>query len=299
MTIAKTSIGETARDSIAHRFCRLFKLLFVLLASCFLLSSCEEYEPFENNVFATSIPKDSQENNLSYGFDGFKYRYCFTTPDNQEISIEIIPWIVDLPNLMKYYIDYHFPQESQKSSYSNVYDTFKYNTFNWGFRTGIDCEIYKDTDLLDGWCYAFHTINGESVFIYTFARSGHCRPIKKLILDFNLKRLSKPAYSSILAKSDNMVADCIRKQHDNSTIYFTQPTDLSIQERVLPVGGTECGIMVIMKDNMRDKWGFRFSPNIHFDSHINLIAKLLNRNYLIYFKYPDGTIEGPKHIDIR
>ena len=292
MKIAKRSTGIIERDSNVLRFRIPFKNLCILATLWFYLTSCEHneyYEKYENNVFITSIPKGTYENRLNLSFNGFTYKYRLATPDNQEIGIEIIPWFVDLHLLLSAYIDYMFPKERQKLSYFS-----SFNTFNWGLISGIDCEIFKDDDLMDGWCYAFHTINGESVCIYTFARSGHCRSIKGLIKDFKLKRLSKPTYSSLLTQSDNMVVSWLRKKYDNSLIYFTQPTNLKRQENYSHVGETECGIMVERNDNMlKEPFGCRLPQTIHLDSHLIYISKILKRNYVINFKYPDNTIEAP------
>lgn len=290
MKIAKNSIGIIVYNSNVLRFRIPFKILCVLVTLCFYLTGCEYneyYENYENNVFTTSIPKGAYEERKD--FNGFTYSYILTTPDNQQIGIEIIPWFVDLPILMNSYIDYHFPGERQKSSYFN-----SFNSFNWGMNIGIDCEIYKDNDLLDGWCYAFHTINGESVCVYTYARSGHCQPIERLITDFKIKNLSKPTYSSLLTQSDNMMVSWLRKQYDNSLIYF-MPTNLMMRRDYnFQIGGTECGIMIVMNDNMlNNALGIKSCQTIHLNGHLSYISKILMRNYLINLKYPDGTIEVP------
>lgn len=292
MSKIKFHISGTLRNSIFEQFSKQFKIQYVFVALCFCLCSCEQYEPFENEVFSTNIPKGSRVKDGISSFDGFTYNYSIVTPDNQEIGIEIIPWFVDLPELMKSFIGYRFPREKQNSNY---YDSNKsFNSFKLGLRTVLDCEIYKDDDLLDGWCYAFHTLDGESICIYTFARSGHCRPIKKMIEDFKLKSIAKPSHSSILEQYDNMMASWLQGQYPNSTIYFAQPTDLVRPYNDFPLDKTECGIMIELNDNMFDeKLGIRRFQSINLDSRMNFIAEILKRKYLINFKYPDNTIEAP------
>lgn len=284
-----------ARDYFVQRFCKFFKIHFILAALWFCLVSCEQYEPFENDIFSTSIPKGSLENNLlKPNFNGFTYRYCFTTPDNQEIGIEIIPWYADLDKLLYSYIDYHFPQERRKSCYSEFL-----NTFNWDSISGVDHEIYQDEDLLDGWCYAFHTLNGESVCVYTFARAGHCRSIKELITNLKVKSIPKPTQSSLWELSDKMIVNWIQEHYNNPEIYFSQPTNLVKPKRLFHMGGTECGILVTMNENMpNDILGHRLPYTLELDAHLRYIIKILDRHYLINFKFPDNTIEVPGIIDM-
>ena len=291
MKIVNDYLRENPCNSILLQFCKLFQIHYVFVALCICLISCEQNETFENNEFTTSVPKGARENNLSIGFNGFTYSYCFTTPDNQEIGIEIIPWSVDLTNLMNYYIDYKFPEEKKnKTRYFN-----SFNSFHWGLKTGIDCEIYKDDNLLDGWVYAFHTNNGESVCVYTLARSGHCRSIKGLIEDFNIKQLSKPTHSSLLAKCDSMIAAWLREQYNNSTIIFTQPESLiRSHDNFVHKRGTERGIMVIMNENkLENPLGVSFPKILHLNSYMLYIVNILNRSYLVNLRYPDDTIEAP------
>lgn len=290
MRSTKGRFSKTLHFSIVLRFCNHFKFHYIFFALCFCLVSCEQYETFDNNIFTTSIPKGSREISSVIGFNGFTYSYNFTTPDNQEIGIEIVPWIVDLPKLINCYIDLYFPQEKQGTS-----DIYSFNSFRWGLREGKDREIYQDEDLLDGWCYAFHTITGESICIYTLARKGHCRSIKKLITDFKIKPLSKPSYTSLLSHLDNLMATLLQEQYHNSTIYFTQSTSHPETARLIhTVGGTECGIMVMMNENREyNAYGMTIHPDIQLDNTIKYFVNILNRHYDINFKYPDDTIEHP------
>lgn len=91
------------------------------------------------------------------------------------------------------------------------------------------------------------------------------------------------------------MATLLQEQYHNSTIYFTQSTSHPETARLIhTVGGTECGIMVMMNENREyNAYGMTIHPDIQLDNTIKYFVNILNRHYDINFKYPDDTIEHP------